>query len=141
MLSQLTVCPSECASSTSRWQLHRPAPGLPGKIRHRDAGTGARLRQEGTLFDRRGSRGHREEEEKGKPKEPKEVGDREEAAKSSSGEDQVGGGSFSTPSPRCIALPSPVTGTGLTTRLVWEHSLTRRQPQPHRDQPPPHRRE
>ena len=32
-----------------------PSQGVPGKVRHRDAGTEARPRQEGTLFDRRGS--------------------------------------------------------------------------------------
>ena len=118
---------------------HRPPSPSQGKVWHRDAGTEARLRQEGTLFDSRSSRRRRKEE--GRPKEPKEEGEQVEEAESPSGEDQVGEGSFSTPSPRRTALPSPspTTGTRLTTRLVWEHSPTRRhrceQLQPRREQP------
>ena len=96
---------------------HRPQ-GVPGKVRHRDAGSKARGRKEDPLFDRRSSCGRRGEEE-GKPKEPEEEGEREEAAESPPGEDQAREGSFSLSLPRRTALPSPAIGTRLTTGLFW----------------------
>ena len=65
-----------------------PSQGVPGKVRQHDAGTEARVQQEGTL------EALVDIVKKKKGREPEEEGDQKEAAESLSGEDQVGEGSF-----------------------------------------------
>ena len=118
VLSRPTVCPSECASSTSRWQLHRPAPASPPTSFTFDTVTLVQkpVYSKKVLFltvevpadivsKKKGSWRRKETERK-----QQENRNRLEKVASLP----------LHPAVQCTTLPSTNTGTRLTTRLVWD---------------------